>query len=272
MALLSITAMLAGDCILFIAGRYSGWALLGFLCRVSVNPETCILRSAESFYKRGKATLVIAKFIPGVNTMAPPLAGSMNMRPTQFVWLDLVGASLYVTTYLCVGYVFRDFLAAILHGFQTAGQAVEVATLAALIAYAGYRIWRYRKNKVYRVVPRVQVEELARRLASEQPDSVLLVDVRSQGYYDADTLRIKGSLRIEPNNLREEIKHLPKDKDIYVYCTCVRDATSSRVAHLLREKGFSAFVIVGGLAAWRKAGQPMESVPREDLVKLPTFR
>ena len=77
--LVSVVCILVGDILLFELGRRSGWWLLGFLCRVSVNPETCILRSAESFYKRGKATLLFAKFVPGINTMAPPLAGSMRM-------------------------------------------------------------------------------------------------------------------------------------------------------------------------------------------------
>ncbi|HEX3352513.1 MAG TPA: VTT domain-containing protein [Terriglobales bacterium] len=217
--LLSISAMLIGDALLFVLGRYMGWGLLGFLCKLSVNPETCILRSAESFYKRGKATLLFAKFIPGINTMAPPLAGSMKMRPDIFLRLDLAGASLYAIVYIAVGYVFRDFLASLAHGFQTAGRAVESVTVFALIAYAGYRIWLYRKNSIYRVVPRVQVEELARRLASEEKDKVLLMDVRSHGYYDSGAARIKGSIRIEPNNLADEVKTLPRDKDIYVYCT-----------------------------------------------------
>src|SRR6202008_2771561 len=113
---LALGAMLTGDTLLFFAGRRSGWRLLGFLCKVSANPETCILRSAESFYKRGKMTLVFAKFIPGVNTMAAPLAGSMKMRFSQFLRLDFLGALLYSVTYLLVGYLSRDFLAAILRG------------------------------------------------------------------------------------------------------------------------------------------------------------
>ena len=215
----AITALLLGDTVQFWLGRYMGWLLLGFLCRVSINPETCILRSAESFYKRGKATLVIAKFIPGVNTMAAPLAGSMKMRFWQFLRLDFAGALVYATTYLLVGYLSRDFLAAILRGFHAAGLAMEVVVVAALAAYTIYRIVQYSKHKVYRVVPRVQVQELAARLASEEADRVLIVDVRSHGYYDSGGERIKGSIRIEPNNLEEEIKNLPKDKDIYLYCT-----------------------------------------------------
>jgi membrane protein DedA with SNARE-associated domain len=217
--LAALVALLMGDTVQFWLGRYMGWLLLGFLCRVSINPETCILRSAESFYKCGKVTLVIAKFIPGVNTMAAPLAGSMKMRFWQFLRLDFAGALLYSVTYLVVGYLSRDFLAALLRGFHTAGLAMEVVVLVALLVYAIYRVVRYRKNKMYRVVPRIQVQELAARLASEDAGRVLIIDVRSHGYYDSGTARIKGSIRIEPNNLEEEIKNLPKDKDIYLYCT-----------------------------------------------------
>ena len=217
--LAALLALLIGDTAQFWLGRYSGWALLGFLCRLSMNPETCILRSAESFYKRGKITLVIAKFIPGVNTMAAPLAGSMKMRFWQFLRLDFAGASFYALTYLLVGYLSRDFLAAILRGFHTAGLAMEGVIIAALVVYAIYRVLQYRKNKMYRIIPRVQVEELARRLASDDASRVLIVDVRSHGYYDSGGARIKNSIRIEPNNLEEEIKNLPKDKDIYLYCT-----------------------------------------------------
>jgi membrane protein DedA with SNARE-associated domain len=212
-------ALLIGDTAQFWLGRYSGWALLGFLCRLSMNPETCILRSAESFYKRGKITLVIAKFIPGVNTMAAPLAGSMKMRYGQFLQLDFAGSLLYSTTFFLIGYLSRDFLAAILTGFHQAGRAMEIVVAVSLVAYAIYRIVQFAKYKKYRVMPRVQVEELIARLASDEANRVQIVDVRSHGYYDVGTERIKGSIRIEPNNLDEEVKSLAKDKDIYLYCT-----------------------------------------------------
>ena len=215
----ALSAMLAGDIILFVTGRYTGWALLGFLCRVALNPETCILRSAESFYKRGKVTLVVAKFLPGVNTMAPPLAGTMKMRVLQFLRLDFAGAVLYVSAYLALGFAFHGLLADIVRGFQTAGRAMEVIFLIALAGYVVYRVWLYRSHSMYRVVPRVQVQELVARLAAAESDKVLLVDVRSHGYYDSGTSRIKGSIRLEPNNLAEEIKSLPHDKEIYLYCT-----------------------------------------------------
>src|SRR5260370_22500132 len=96
---IGVLAMLAGDIFLYYMGRVSGWRLLGFLCRLSANPETCILRSAEYFYRRGKQTLLFAKFIPGINTMSPPLAGIMKMRLGDFLQFDSLGAVLYVGPY-----------------------------------------------------------------------------------------------------------------------------------------------------------------------------
>jgi membrane protein DedA with SNARE-associated domain len=217
--LFAITATVLGDSLLYVLGAYMGWNLLGFLCKVSASPETCILRSAESFYKRGRATLLIAKFIPGVNTMAPPLAGSMKMPFEQFLGLDLVGASIYALAYGGVGFLFRDFLLAITRGFRAAGHVVEIVVIAAVMAYIGYRIWTYRKHRVYRIVPRIQVLELAKKLKAEGAEKILLVDVRSHGYYDSGATRIPGSIRLEPNNLSEESKTLPRNNDIYLYCT-----------------------------------------------------
>lgn len=218
-ALLAVTAMLLGDSLLYVLGSHMGWNLLGFLCGVSVNPETCILRSAESFYKRGRAALVVAKFIPGVNTMAPPLAGSMKMPFLQFLALDFLGASAYALAYGAIGFIFRDFIAAIERGFRAAGHTVEIVVITAVFAFIAYRVSLYWKHRVYRIVPRVQVAELAAKLQSQYSERILLVDVRSHGYYDPGAARIRGSIRLEPNNLSEEIKTLAKDKDIYLYCT-----------------------------------------------------
>src|SRR5215471_8340178 len=129
--LVAVTAMLLGDSLLYVLGRRMGWRLLGFLCRVSVDPETCILRSAESFYKRGRATLVIAKFIPGINSMAPPLAGSMKMPFGQFLALDLAGASFYAFAYGSIGFLFRDFVAAITRGFRAASASQPIKSAPA---------------------------------------------------------------------------------------------------------------------------------------------
>jgi membrane protein DedA with SNARE-associated domain len=217
--LAALAGTLLGDILLFLLGKYMGWGLLGFLCRLSASPETCILRSAESFYKRGKVTLIFAKFVPGINTMAPPLAGSMRMRLGQFLRFDVLGAALYTTTYILLGYLGRDFLRTITRGVETAGHAVGEVVLVALVIYFVYRLWMFQKYRLDRVVPRVQVKELIEKLAAEEGGKIIVADVRSHGYYDADAERIKGSIRIEPNNLEEEVKGFPRDKDVYLYCT-----------------------------------------------------
>jgi membrane protein DedA with SNARE-associated domain len=213
----AVLAIVAGDLVLFELGRRSGWWLLGFLCRVSINPETCILRSAESFYKRGRMTLVFAKFVPGINTMAPPLAGSMRMKFWQFFRLDLAGALFYAVTYFGVGYAFSRLLKDILHAFEAVGRAVEVVFVLAAAGYIAYRVYVYWTHRVYRVVPRAQVSELVAR--QEAGEEFVIADVRSHGYYDAGTERIKGSIRFEPNNFHESLNLLPKEKPIFLYCT-----------------------------------------------------
>jgi membrane protein DedA with SNARE-associated domain len=217
--LTGLAAMLCGDVLLYFTGRVSGWALLGLLCRLSANPETCILRSAEYFYRRGKRTLLFAKFIPGVNTMSPPLAGSMRMKLEQFLAFDAVGAALYIGAYSLAGYIFSDALRAITRGLRSAGSAAELVFGIGLAAYVIYRIWIYRKFRLLDVTPRVRAEELAQRLSAAAPGSLLVADVRSHGYYDAAALRIAGSIRIEPNNLEAEINRLSKEREIYLYCT-----------------------------------------------------
>jgi len=131
----------------------------------------------------------------------------------------MVGALVYAGAYLMVGFLSRDFLAATLNGLHAAGRTMEAILVISLLVYASYRITQFVRYKKYRIVPRVQARELAERLAAEGPDSVLIVDVRSHGYYDIGAERIHGSIRIEPNNLEEEIKNLSREKDIYLYCT-----------------------------------------------------
>jgi membrane protein DedA with SNARE-associated domain/rhodanese-related sulfurtransferase len=269
--LFAVIAMLLADSLLYVLGNRTGWTILKFLCRISVDPETCVLRAAESFYKRGRTTLLAAKFIPGVSTMAAPLAGSMKMPFFQFLGLDFLGATAYALAYGALGFIFRDFVVQIVSGFRAAGRAVEIVIIIAVFAFIAYRVSLYWKHRADRVVPRVQVAALAAKLKAEGSAKILLGDVRSHGYYSAGAERIPGAIRIEPNNLSAEIKKFPRDKDMYLYCTCRSEATSASVAHLLRQDGFNAFVIVGGLAAWRRAGNPLEHVPPTDVVHLPTF-
>ena len=264
----ALLAMIAGDTLMFAIGRYTGWWLLGVLCRISLNPESCILRSADSFHRRGRALLVVAKFIPGINTMAPPLAGCMNMSLTQFLGLDLAGAALYTGTWFGAGFLFSDALAAITRGYQTFGRAVSWVLIVLVAGYVAYQIWLWIRARALRTVPFVIPSEAARQSAA----GACIYDVRSHGYFDAKATRITGSRRLDPNALNRNSQEFPDGQLVYVYCTCVREATSVRVARELQNRGIRVAVIKGGLRAWKSAGLPVEAVPRDELTALPTFR
>jgi membrane protein DedA with SNARE-associated domain/rhodanese-related sulfurtransferase len=260
-----ICAMLIGDNLLFFLGRYTGWTLLSLLCRFSLNPEACILRSADAFYRRGRVILLFAKFLPGLNTMAPPLAGSMNLPFLQFFPLDFVGASLYVLTYFTIGYLFSDFLSTILRGYSIVGSVVGWAIAILFVAWFANRLRLWLKMRKESPVPLITPEEVVAR------EAVAIFDVRSHGYYEQGTMRIAGSLRLEPNALVEQLRMLPHDREIILYCTCAREATAVRVARMLAEQGIPSAVIAGGLTAWKKASLPLEPVPADEMVLLPKF-
>jgi membrane protein DedA with SNARE-associated domain/rhodanese-related sulfurtransferase len=265
----ALATMLIGDTLMFLLGRHTGWWLLGLLCRLSLNPESCIMRSADSFYKRGRMVLVFAKFVPGINTMAPPLAGSMNMRWTQFIGLDAAGAALYIGAYWAVGFLFADAIGAITKTMQTFSRVAEWAIIAAVIAYLGFLAWSWFTAASLRSIPRVHPSEAARKVSAE---GAVIYDVRSHGYYDQKATRIQGSKRFEPNALHQQPLAIPPaGQPVYLYCTCVRDATSARVAKELLGQGVKVAVIQGGLRAWKKAGLPLESVPPEEVSALPAF-
>ncbi|HEY6347086.1 MAG TPA: rhodanese-like domain-containing protein [Bryobacteraceae bacterium] len=263
----AFAAMVLGDTLMFFLGRYTGWWLLGVLCRLSLNPESCILRSADAFYRRGRMLLVLAKFVPGINTMAPPLAGSMGMRFLHFLRLDAAGAGLYIGCYWSVGFLFAGALGAITKGYQAFGRIAAWALIVVVGGYLAYHFWILVRARSLRPVPFVSPADAARAMA----DGAVIYDVRSHSYYDPKATRIQGSQRLEPSAVNQLHGELPMDRRVFLYCTCVREATSARVAQVLKEKGVQVAVIKGGLRAWKKAGLPLEPVPPEEIAELPVF-
>lgn len=265
--LTALVAILFGDAIMYTLGRVTGWWLLGILCRFTANPETCILTTADRFYRRGRIVLLFAKFIPGINALAAPMAGSMRMPFPNFVAFDMAGALIYILSYFGVGYIFSDALGAITRGYTQFGTYVTwvVAVLVALyVLYRSFLAIRERRKVPVDKVP-------AQDVAGKMTDAAVY-DVRSHGYYEKNARRIQGSERLEPNALNQPTAPVvPKDRPIVLYCTCVREATSVKVARMLKERGYNVSVIAGGLRAWRKAGLPLEPVPRDEMVQLPTF-
>jgi membrane protein DedA with SNARE-associated domain/rhodanese-related sulfurtransferase len=273
---LACIGALSGDILLFFGGRYTGWWLLAGMCRLSMNPEGCIFSSSAYFYRRGAKTLLFAKWIPGLSAMAAPLAGSLNMRYWRFLRLDVVGVALYCLAWLSIGYTFSRFLDRIEAWLQTLGHAVVVVIVALIAAYAISVLVFWIKARKYNKIPRIAAEDLRDRIAAHDASRLMIIaDVRSHNYYDPGMQRIKNSIRVEPSRLKEELvalrEFMQPECEIYLYCSCAREATSVRVARMLEQENCSTKVIQGGLKAWIKAGGPLEPVPAGDVEHLPQF-
>ena len=265
-----------GDSVLYFGGRYTGWWLLAWLCRLTTNPEQCIFRSADYFYRRGPRTLLFARFVPGLGAMAAPLAGSLNMRLARFLRLDSIGAFIYTSTWVLTGYVFSRFIKQIEQAIAGVGHVVLLVVVVLVVVYAiSWLIFSLRARR-FKDIERVTVERLQERLQALDPDRlVVIADVRSHGYYDPGMQRIKNSIRVEPHRLEEELVALKEfmapECEIYLYCSCIREATSVRVAYMMNQQNCQTRVIDGGLRAWIKAGGEVEPVPADEMQHLPRF-
>jgi membrane protein DedA with SNARE-associated domain/rhodanese-related sulfurtransferase len=265
-----------GDTALYLGGRYTGWWLLAGLCRFSINPEACIFSSSAYFYRRGSKTLLFAKWVPGLASMAAPLAGSLNMRLLRFLPLDAAGVFLYVATWMTTGYLFSRFLNLIMDWVQRVGHAFLLIGGLLLAGYIVSIVVFSIKARKYNKIDKISAASLQERLQNLHPDKlVIIADVRSHGYYDPGMQRIKNSIRVEPTRLKEELvalrEFMAPECEIYLYCSCIRDTTSKRVAHMLEQENCKTQVIDGGIKAWIKAGGELEVVPLADIQHLPRF-
>ena len=275
-SLLAWGAALAGDVLLYFGGRYTGWWLLAGMCRVSINPESCIFTSSAYFYRRGANTLLVAKWVPGLAAMAAPLAGSLNMRFARFLRLDAAGTALYVLPWVAAGFLFHRLIGELVARMEQLGHMMLLLGLLLLAIYALYVVAVSLGARKYNAIEKISAASLHRRLQEIDPDRlVVIADVRSHNYYDPGMQRIKNSIRVEPGRLKEELvalrEFMAPECEIYLYCSCLRDTTSKRVAHALKQENCNTRVIEGGLKAWVKAGGELENVPAGDVQHLPRF-
>jgi membrane protein DedA with SNARE-associated domain len=139
----SVASVIA-DYVWYLAGRRWGRVLLGFLCRVSSSPEGCVSRSETAFARRRALTLVASKFVPGISTIAPPLAGAVGMRTRTFLSIDLAASALWSATGLALGFAFDAEVGRVLRVLQEWGSAALLSLLAALAAWLAWRAGRRR--------------------------------------------------------------------------------------------------------------------------------
>jgi|APDOM4702015191_1054821.scaffolds.fasta_scaffold42245_1 membrane protein DedA with SNARE-associated domain/rhodanese-related sulfurtransferase len=257
----AILASLLADQLWFELGRQQGRQVLGWLCRISFEPMSCVRRTEEFFARHGIHSLMIAKFIPGLNTIAPPLAGIMGLRMTQYLLYNGIGTILWAGSGIGLGIVFSNQLDQALAMVTKLGPTVALAFLGMVLGYVVYKaLHRYR---VEQLVPRLAARQLVEKIAAgENP---VIIDLRPHDARE-DVPGIPSSLALSLDELLATQHELPRDRDVVLYCACPRDATSVHVAWKLREAGFTrVWPLAGGIEAWHAINREAERNKRTGL-------
>jgi membrane protein DedA with SNARE-associated domain/rhodanese-related sulfurtransferase len=256
----AVVGSFLADLIWFYLGRHYGAQVLGFLCRVSLEPDSCVRRTSNLFTRYGLPGLIPAKFIPGLGTLAPPLAGNAGASVPQFVLFDGLSAILHEGCFLLLGVLFSRQLEQILNALaRLGGDAVTVfGGLAAL--YIGYKFFqRHRLLRELRMA-RVTVDEL--RQKQESGENPVILDLRSQVEIAKYPSLIKGARHMTMDDINRLHLEIPRDRDIILYCSCPNEVTSAQVALQLHRKGIMRVrPLLGGIDAWRERNYPMDLHP-----------
>ncbi|MFN3321932.1 MAG: VTT domain-containing protein [Bryobacteraceae bacterium] len=213
----AMAATMLSDVIWYQLGRSRGQGVLKLLCRVALEPDSCVRKTTDAFERYGLYALVFSKFVPGLNTAAPPLAGISRMPMWRFLGSDAVGTALWVGSFVGLGYYFSGRLEFVVVMFANFGYWVLSATLGGLAVWLGWKYlqrWRFLQMlKVARIAP----EELRRRL--EANEDLVVVDLRTRQEAERESVRLPGALRLDPKELEARHEVIPRDREIVLYCT-----------------------------------------------------
>jgi len=215
--LLAVLASLTADIVWYEVGRRRGYGVLRVLCRISLEPESCVKRTTGAFEKHGSGTLMAAKFIPGFGAVATPMAGLLKMSPTRFLLLDGAGVTLWAGFYLGLGVIFRSQLEKVAAVIARTGTSLAAVVFLVVGSYMSWR-WLQRRRFVRQLeMARISPEELWRRM--QAGDSFTILDLRHVPALGTNAARLPGALRFAPEEL--EVKHheIPRDREIVLYCT-----------------------------------------------------
>ena len=214
---LAVFAALLGDLSWYQFGRLRGGKVLNLLCRISLEPDSCVRKTQDAFVKQGARSLMIAKFVPGLNTMAPPLAGVIGMRLWRFLIFDSLGALLYIGSFIAVGFVFSDQLEKVAARVAGLGFGLLVVVVGSLAAYIAWKYIQRRRFIRSLRIARITPEDLKRRL--DDREDIVVVDLRGSIDFDSDPQTIPGAIRIAPEKIEEGHDQIPRDRDIVLFCT-----------------------------------------------------
>lgn len=210
----AVLGAVAADGIWYDLGRRRGKRVLYTLCRVSLNPDVCVEGAVDQFHRRKALTILLAKFLPGINSVMPPLAGMAAVPLSLFLFLDSLGALLWAAAGTGLGRVFGPEIAGSARTIQGGMVWVLAAGLVACLLWAiGYRFYLVKRY----AAPRIEADELLERMGGEDPPVVL--DLRRDEYFDRSDRMIAGSFRLRPATFHRFAHHLPRDRDLVFYCT-----------------------------------------------------
>jgi membrane protein DedA with SNARE-associated domain/rhodanese-related sulfurtransferase len=246
----------AADAVLYQGGRWRGGSVLRGLCSFSLAPDTCVRKTELKFQRLGWRALVIAKFVPGLAFLAAPVAGVLRMQLGRFLFYDTVGALLYNVVVLGFGFLVHDQYDRVVGWFHQLGGAAVPVIVGAIALYWAWRI--YEKRRILRLLRsrRLTPDELRVRLDSSDPPRIL--DLRTAIAFEVTCETLPGAIRLDPEELEERHKELPRNCDIVLYCTCPNETTSARVALALKKLGIQrVFPLEGGFEAWAARGYPV---------------
>jgi membrane protein DedA with SNARE-associated domain/rhodanese-related sulfurtransferase len=249
----SVAACLIADCGWYWVGQTYGIRVLKTLCRISLEPDSCVSQTQTRFERWGVNSLVIAKFVPGLAIIAPPMAGAMRIGWMRFIALSTLSAALWSGCALLAGVLFRAQIQQLLLGLDHLGSALVLAGISALALYIAYKWWQRARFYSLLRMARIGVSELYELMqAGAAP---VVIDVRSATARALEPRWIPGALNISLSEVGQRLKDLPRDRDIIVYCTCPSEASAARVAKVLMNHGFKRVrPLHGGLDAWLAAG------------------
>ncbi len=255
-----LSACLLSDTTWFFVGKRYGHIVLRLLCKLSLEPTICVRRTQSRFGVRGRLTLLFAKFVPGLASLSSPVAGQNGMPYAEFLFFDLLGSTLWVSTLLFAGRLFGDALKRNPSLLDWVGRFSGALLLLGIVGFIVARVYRRRVVLRRLVASRLEPEELKRQLDSGE--SVYIVDLRHPLELLPDPFTLPGALHVSPEDLASRIHEIPRDRDVVLYCTCPNEATAATTAMKLHKLGIERIrPLRGGFDEWKRLGFPMDAIP-----------
>lgn len=235
-------------------GRTRGRRVLGFLCKLSFSPDSCVRETETLFVRVGPSALLFAKFIPALGNVTIALAGITRVPFAIFLPLEIAGATIYLGTPILLGWIFHNAVSQLLDTLERMGVIGVEFLVAALAIYLFVR-WARRMLFIRQLrMDRITVDELVALLDNEKKPLVL--DVRSRAAR-ADGI-IPGAIPAHPMEMHPTLAHHDRDAEIVIYCACPNEATAAVAANHLKAAGFKRIrPLLGGIEAWSLAGHPL---------------